>query len=536
MTLGALVDTLKEAGQDFEFYPTSRAMIAALSRHLEADWRSNRRSILDVGAGNGKVLDGLRDGGFSGDFYAIEKSPLLIQELPPHVVVVGTDFEQQTLIDKAVEIIFSNPPYSVFAEWTVKILEESCADSVYLIIPQRWRDNDAIQNAAKVSNFNHLVVESFDYAEAEGRPSRAKVDLVHFFRDRYDQKVDPFATWFRAHFAFDVEQEDGGQYSSKYQREEQKRKEVRESADMIRGGDLIESLVELYQKDMERLLANYKALESLNRDILKELGVELPNLIAGLKEKISGLKSLYWDELFSRLEKITSRLASKSRKAMLETIRRHNQVDFTVDNVSAVLIWVLKNCNRYFESQLVDVFEKMANKDNVRNYKSNARIFNGDWRFSRDERVNSHYALDYRIVWHTYGAILAQDSWSENIHGLGLDAANLLNDICTVAGNLGFKVLHRANDFSWSSGSLAKFTLKDGRTEFMEVRAYKNGNVHIKLNQDFQRALNVEAGRILKWVGSAEEAAAEMDLDLVDAARFFGKNLALPFIPRALLE
>jgi len=45
----------------------------------------------------------------------------------------------------------------------------------------------------------------------------------------------------------------------------------------------------------------------------------------------------------------------------------------------------------------------------------------------------------------------------------------------------------------------------------MEVRAYMNGNLHIKFNQAFMLALNVEIGRLQGWIHNAQHAAEEMD-------------------------
>ena len=43
----------------------------------------------------------------------------------------------------------------------------------------------------------------------------------------------------------------------------------------------------------------------------------------------------------------------------------------------------------------------------------------------------------------------------------------------------------------------------------MEARFYKNGNVHLKINQDFMKAFNIEAARLNGWVRSAEDILNE---------------------------
>ena len=47
--------------------------------------------------------------------------------LPIYVVIIGSDFHEQTLIDKKVDLIFCNPPYSEFELWTKQIIDwKSC--------------------------------------------------------------------------------------------------------------------------------------------------------------------------------------------------------------------------------------------------------------------------------------------------------------------------------------------------------------------------------------------------------------------------
>ena len=61
----------------------------------------------------------------------------------------------------------------------------------------------------------------------------------------------------------------------------------------------------------------------------------------------------------------------------------------------------------------------------------------------------------------------------------------------------------------------------------MSVRCYKNGNVHIKLNQNFALALNVEMGRLMGWVKNVNEASEEMSVNVEDISKVFGSNRQL---------
>ncbi len=202
-----LLRIVKSTEQDFEWYPTTNEIIAALvkdyRKHPHGVEREYRRyhhhsavSVLDIGAGNGKVLAALRDAGIASDCYAIEKSIPLLACLPNDFVIVGTDFWEQSLYDKGAAITFSNPPYSEYEAWTERILMEAGSETIYLVIPQRWENSFLIKTALR--GRKHRIVGEFDFQNAEDRKARAK---VHLIRVDNTEKDDAFDAFFDAEFA-----------------------------------------------------------------------------------------------------------------------------------------------------------------------------------------------------------------------------------------------------------------------------------------------------------------------------------------------
>ena len=66
------VNILKENDQDFEWYPTTEEIINCVKKHLYTNTFHNI-SILDIGAGDGRVLKALADGKNT-QCYSIEKA------------------------------------------------------------------------------------------------------------------------------------------------------------------------------------------------------------------------------------------------------------------------------------------------------------------------------------------------------------------------------------------------------------------------------------------------------------------------------
>lgn len=546
---------LKATDTDFEFYPTTDAIINAFHQHAH---QFEISSLLDIGAGNGKVLlkfDALTkqyERPYRTEFYAMEKSLPLLDSLPIDISILGTDFWEQSLIDKSVDCIFSNPPYSEFVNWCVKLIREANSNFIYLVIPQRWKTQQVILDALKSRQAEAEVIGEFDFLEAEDRKARAKVDLVFIqLREKEgmysrrggranNAKVDPFTLWVSDYFGIspDVNKDTLDDWAKK--EKEAKQREEKISHALVTGEDLIQTLHVLYCAELENLLNNYKKVCSLDAALFLELNISLKSVVNSLKTRINGLKNAYWLKLFNNYEPLTSRLTYASREAFSRSINEKTNIDFTPSNAYAITVWAIKNANTYFDKQMLNTYEKMAELANVINYKSNERVFvENHWRYNAKYETPSHYKLDYRIVLQRIGGMHTTGYGSHAGHKLDASAAVFLDDLITVAHNLGFGKQDGVSNHVFYRGDKENFWCKSKTGEqmiLMEVRAFLNGNLHIKLNQQFALALNVEAGRLLGWVHNAQHAAQEMGEDAGDVVQYFKTSYtALPSAINQLL-
>jgi len=147
---------------------------------------------------------------------------------------------------------------------------------------------------------------------------------------------------------------------------------------------------------------------------------------------------------------------------------------------------------------------------------------------SGDSKLD-RYKIEYRVVLERVGG-LSTSSWDNSVSGLSNNAADLLNDLRTVAANLNFDVAKHcgARGFSWSGSDVKTFEYWDsieGATRALfEVRAFKNGNLHIRFAQEFVMRLNLEFGRLKGWIKSPREAAEELDIPFDVAVAGFEVN------------
>lgn len=512
-----LIQELKAQGQDFEWYPTTDEMLQCLIQGIkktcqekERYYKNSIHKILDIGAGDGRVLQFL-SAEFDAQSYMIELATQHIENYE-FGFVVGRDFYNTSLIEKDMDLIFCNPPYSEFEAWACRIIKEANAEFIALILPQRWKNSKLIElalNSRVGIKETPEILGSFDFENAE-RKARAKVDIVLICTTKgdSDETKDIFTEFLENEFGLNFDEIIENSYD-KYQKNRQKSQNLENETKAVAKNNVIDFLVDKYNAELAEFVESLKNLKNISPKLLECLDIDKNKLIEGIKEQLKNLKGLYWQALFNQLEAINSRLTSPYRRALSSQVASEAQVEFTKENIHAIVIWLINNANKYIKSSYLDLFDRMARGGNARHYKSNKRFVNDEWRYNKEKSENEPHKLDYRIVL-SYGA----------------DDEDITDMIEVIATNLGYKNDLRLNlwqteDKFESWRSLSGHTFKSGNkgTIFarhnqkdiilLEYIAYKNKNVHIKFNKDFMGELNLAVGKIRQWLRSKDEARAE---------------------------
>ena len=266
---------------------------------------------------------------------------------------------------------------------------------------------------------------------------------------------------------------------------------------------------------------------SLDTNTLETIGVKKEAIKEAIKQKIKSLKVKYWQIVFEEFEEITDRLTSETREKMLNNFSSLMTVDFTLENIYPLILWVVKHANEYYNEQLLSFFKKLTSPDNIKNYKSNQKVFERDnWRHTYFKNIKevSHYTLDYRIIMSSpftaswYDGTL--DSYQNKV-------ITQLKDLFTIARNLGFNTPSEVRTYhlisKWGEKIIIKYA--DSHKTFMEYRVYKNGNMHVKFDMEFAKALNVECSRLLGWIRSKEDIEREFPSEMAQGAeKYFKQN------------
>ena len=551
MSVNAVVQELKEKGQDFEWYPTTDEMFALIEPYIrDVD-------VLDIGCGDARFKtymnrvaqadadrrteeakqEALKEGKEYWRTYkiydrevcridnykVIEKSKVLIERYIENDWLVETDFETCTLLDKSYDTYFCNPPYSKFEEWVKKIIKEGNFRQAFLIIPQRWKEDTSIKALLDFYNISYEILGNFDFLSAD-RQARAKVHVVRFVRDKYDgyrslpeYNQDGFDKFFNEVFKTQNDKRDD--YEVKRDYNESQKEKIRNaivSADKGRAN----ILVELYNQDSEKLYNNLKAIMQLDPDIMQSFNISVEGIKKALIEKQENLKILYWDMVWDEFSEITDRLTSETRQKLRQNFEWLQKLEFTTLNIWFIILYVVKHASNYSDNQLVSFYKKISDEENVKPYKSNTKLFeNSGWRWNNSDHKD--WYLDYRIIMSSP----FRERWNGEFE-IDYYSKNTLNDIAVIARNLKFNV---TDDIDYPDGFGSKgymyFLNGQKREQFMEFKAYKNGNMHVKFNQEFTKALNIEAARLLGWVKSKADVAREMPKEYLDAFdKYFGSN------------
>jgi hypothetical protein len=528
---------LQKNNQDYEWYPTTDEIIDAvrydmikLSKSDKFKYRhqntgiyfndcSHRddessyadfESFLDIGAGDGRVFDRLtkkeaREHVKIDSRYGIEKATLQGDNLiKSGVALIGRDFYETVLIDRKFTVVFSNPPYSQFKEWCVKLVKEVNARVIYLVIPKRWQLDSSFKQILNDKGAVE-VIGSFDFTEAD-RAARAKVDVI---RITPDAKNDTFRAWIEEHIgSFESNEPIDLQESDEWENPD-KWYYLKEHND-----NTVAVMVENYKEDLQKLMLTFKSLGSIDWSIISQLGVSKDDVMGKIRADIKGLKNRYWRLVINNLDEITSRLTLDTRESLLKEITWFKELDFNENNIRTIALWVIENFNKYTKKQMLDVYDKLTNFETVRAYKSNDKWIDDGWRYSK--KVPVKYSLDYRIVVTMYGIFKYRSEFSCQINW-----GNPIANLAIVARSLGFDNYGIQTDERAYETGKKHYCYKKDSSVLFEYKVHKNDNVHFKLDKGLLRVLNVEVGKERGWLKKPKDIQEEFDVSEVEAVKYF---------------
>jgi len=172
-----------------------------------------------------------------------------------------------------------------------------------------------------------------------------------------------------------------------------------------------------------------------------------------LKDAITHLDRTYWRNSFEHTG-LMQLLDAESRKKFDKDL--HNKTpEFTLSNVQSTFVQLSQDADKMFEDGVINIFDRLHGR------------YERHDSFKIDEKIILTYMIEPR---YTRGLQLR--------HGFGEDQINDLDRV--------FKVLdgkqHKARELS-NAMNKAFCEKSNYEDEYLEAKAYKNGNLHIKFNR-----------------------------------------------------
>lgn len=496
------ISDLKENNDDFEFYPTTDEIISTLHCDIEKSFKSNSHyalnkiDLLDIGSGDGRVLN-MNKELMTINKFGVEKSVYNAEKLiKDGVFLLGRDYFNISLMDKKFDVVYSNPPYSIFKEWCLKMLSEVSSQYIYLCIPTRWKEDEMFVDTLN-SKGNIEILGEFDFLGAD-RKARAVVNLIRVKCNN----DDVFSSWVEKNI---------GEFKSKNVEFEDKKK--------YSGLGKKLTLVEQYNNEMSKLLDMYKQIAEMDFSILENIGVNYNLVLDRIKIDVSQLKNKYWRMALDNIEPIKKRLTHKSRKIIFYDIGKFSELDFNEDNIENIVFYVIENFNIYSEKQLLGLFDTLTGFGNFSAYKSNEKWIKNTWRYEKmcdGKGKPEKLQLDYRII-AEYCAIKRSNDWEI---GRG-HAGDIIEDISIVLRSLGYRnnglpeIIERGKPY---------YMFDTNGIELVKIKVFKKGSCHFQFNQQVMMKLNIEVAKINKWFKCSEDVADEFNISKDEAMKYFCDN------------
>ena len=555
----SIVRHLKSEAQDFEWFPSTKSQINSITNDIKklhkdfdfTDRYNESISMLDVGAGDGRVLEQAIEelGQEDADGRTIKVIPYAIEKASIHtstyrkkgITLLGTNFEETNFVSKKTDICFVNPPYSSFSLWLSNLISQLDFRLLYAIVPERWEQDGLIEDAIKLRGIASVdIIAKSDFMDAD-RKARCKVHIVRFSFDDMEQlekrksrngrdwrptlgksKTTPFQLFIENELNLKQTYSKTTEKFSEFQEKERIKRSMETEGsvcfELVASKGVLWALLENYERDLERVLNQYKKISELDPTLLMELGVDFESVKTGISEKLFGFRNVYWGLLFEQLDAISERLIGKHKTEMLNTLKA-NSLDFSYKNAIYIVNYAVEIGNEKIEESLTDVFRDLTSQESIKSYfVSNQHFYADNWRYNSDSegKKKAKYLLDYRFVYSSYQNF-SSDSWKP---GLNDSARSFVKDLLVVMKLLGYSGLYvnKAFDDMKPGNKLSIFgKTPTGKTvELVAIRMYLNGNKHIKMDQAAMLKFNIVVSRILGWVRSKDEFAQETDIKNVD--------------------
>lgn len=459
---------------DSEFYPTPKEviekMLAPYSRIL-SDYKTN---VLEPSAGKGDIIDFIKEKYYRGvrNFYCIEKDPNLQHILRDKgYKLIDSDFLKYSS-NRQFDLIAMNPPFSNGDEHLLKAWQILKNGHIVCLLNKETIDNPYTKKRKLLAS----IIEEFGSVEYIGaafsnseRTTNVEVALVCLQKQTKDDILLDFGNLKREEFKpLDLGED---RLENQVAVNNQIGNAVIAYKNMLSAFEEIAIAMkkfDFYASAFEKEDSYSKGQTS--RDIFEKLSKS--NYTNGHNEVYSVINNQAWGYIFRSLNQIKYRFTSKIQDDFYSLQKQQGEMEFSEENINAVLDMIMLNRDTLMQRAIVDVFDyfTLYHKEN--------RVHIEGW------KTNSHYKVNKKVI---LPNIMRQDYTGE----LRIDFSSKLDDIdkalCFINADRfeAISTIKRTieNRLYWNK----KNGVWNNQTEstYFNIRFFKKGTVHLTFKDRF---------------------------------------------------
>lgn len=486
-----------------EFYPTPKEVISKMLAPYASKYgyKLSSKTILEPSAGKGDILDFISDSGVrKNKLYACE----LNQELQfilheKSYKVINDDFLSYKG-DYCFDLIIGNPPFSNGDQHLLKaweILEEG--EIIFLLNAETILNpySERRQLVQKlIQDFGSYEILGDVFTQAE-RKTGVNVALVRLNKVSNSKR-----------FAFEFKNVTREQH---FDLSEETLK------DAIATQDVVSNMVLQYSSLKEAYTEYLKAFDRLKfysqgllkiEDVLKAVEGQTNN------ERYNGFcdesKMLVWREVIKKvgIERYMTNAVQKNFNRFTQT---QGALDFTTENIQALVAMLMENSANILEKAVTDVFDLFTayfkeNRLHVEGWKTNNK-----WKVNQKVILPSFLSSDYSE--HFSASHYRWSEYSDIDRVMCYLSGKRYEDFEEPIGEYDYNTKQKDKTFKMVSIQRAVSRTKVGdsslqESEFFYLRCYKKGTLHITFKDKFLwQEFNMRACAGKNWLSESEHKA-----------------------------
>jgi len=498
-----------------DFYPTPLSL--ALKMLKKVNWR-NIKHILEPSGGDGTLIEHIKNNANAFKYNNIEIKAIEIEKDLQSILrgkginVIDSDFLNYNGYDQF-DLIIANFPFSNCHQHLLKAIDILFNGQIICIINAETIKNPFSNDRKLLVRKLHELNADIEYINNAFTDAERKTDVeiaLVYIKIEKQVETDLFA---------DIEDLAENFIPKKIDFENKD----------IAIKDNISSIVKEYQfkskLGIDTIINFYKNFKYIGKYMELETDCsktrysssfsnDCNNLTNKLKEEtnifIKNIRKDFWHKTLG-LPEVQARLTEKRKNEFLESLKAHENMEFTEKNVRQFMINLIENYEEILKDAIEEIFDMLSSR-----YAWDESIFQKNIRYYNGWKTNSSFKVNRRVILPNVRLTINYKGWE-----ISYENRDKCNDIDKVMNYFDRNVklnyikisdipfltkyedniiIHRDN-LKENMIRIYNNPYETLESEYFKIKFYKKGTMHLTFkDENILRAFNIEAGKRKGWL------------------------------------